>query len=291
MATSSCAQTTSSGSHSVPDVFVGSTPCDSLSKAILGLPPDTKCEFIRWNLEKGSDSVFALTIVYGEGQPNTTGFKGGGEKRTLTGIYKTMQTGTLNGAMLHLVVDNASHNISFIKLDDNLYHLLTPDGQLMVGNGGWSYTLSRKQRRSPGPSLLPPLTPAATLLSDTTRQVVFEGRTPCQDLAKAYNLHVEDDCFKLKWKLVLYRDPATLLPSRYTLDWTLARSRRIEGIWTATSGRGSNREAVIYQLSPSGSATSFSLLAGDRNVLFFQDKAGRLFPGDSNFSYTLNRRQ
>ena len=292
MATSSCSQTGPAGKLLAPGVFVGSTPCDSLSKALLELPPGTKCEFIRWNLtlEEGSDSAFALTIVYGEGQPNITGFKGGGEKRTLQGRYKTVQTGLLNGSVLHLVVDNASDHLSFIKLDDNLYHLLSPDGQLMVGNGGWSYTLSRKERRVAGPSLLPALSPAAALLRDTARQVIFEGRTPCQDLAKAYNLHVSDDCFKLKWKLVLYRDPATFLPSKYTLDWTLDRSRRIEGTWTATSGRGSNREAVIYQLSPNGSTTSFSFLAGDRNVLFFLDKGGRLFAGDRNFSYTLNRR-
>jgi hypothetical protein len=293
MATSSCAQTGPAGKLSASGVLVGSTPCDSLSKALLELPPGTKCEFIRWHLalEEGSDSAFALTIVYGEGQPNTTGFKGGGEKRTLKGRYKTTQTGPLNGGVLHLVGDHASVNLSFVKLDDNLYHLLSPDGQLMVGNGGWSYTLSRKERRTPSPALWPPLIPAAALLSDTAHQVIFEGRTPCQDLAKAYDLHVEEECFKLKWKLVLYRDPATFLPSRYTLEGTLARSRRTEGVWTATSGRGSNRDAVLYQLSPNGSATSFSFLAGDRNVLFFLDKAGRLFPGDSNFSYTLNRRQ
>ncbi|HEY1115963.1 MAG TPA: hypothetical protein VGE66_20515 [Chitinophagaceae bacterium] len=293
IATSSCSQTGSAGKLSAPDVFVGSTPCDSLSKALLKLPLDTKCEFIRWDLSlsKGSDSAFALTIIYGEGQPNTTDFKGGGEKRTLKGIYKTTQRGTLNGAMLQLVADNASDHISFIKLDDNLYHLLSPDGQLMVGNGGWSYTLSRKERQAPGPSLLPALISSSSLLSDTARRVVFEGRTPCQDLAKAYNLGVDDDCFKLKWQLVLYRDPVTSLPSRYSLNWTLSRSLPIEGKWTVTRGQGGNRDAVIYQLHPNQSNPSFSFLAGDRNVLFLLDKAGRLLPGDSNFSYTLNRRQ
>jgi hypothetical protein len=33
--------------------------------------------------------------------------------------------------------------INFVKLDDNLVHLLDPEGKLMIGNAAWSYTLNR----------------------------------------------------------------------------------------------------------------------------------------------------
>ena len=65
-------------------VLVGSTPGDALIKSLLTIKPEKQIDFIRWDLslneaENGSKN-FVLNIVFGEGQPNTRGFKGGGEK-------------------------------------------------------------------------------------------------------------------------------------------------------------------------------------------------------------------
>jgi hypothetical protein len=34
--------------------------------------------------------------------------------------------------------------VSLVKVGENLLHFLNPDKNLMIGNAGWNYTLSRK---------------------------------------------------------------------------------------------------------------------------------------------------
>lgn len=296
LATIACSQINSTGRRPPAVVFVGSTPGDSFVKSLLTIPADTKVDFIRWELtlNKGAtdSNTFILNVVSGEGQPNTSGFKGGGEKRSFAGKYTVAErkNGTLNAEIYQLKTDKSLPAISLIKLNDNLFHLLTPAGKLMVGNGGWSYTLNRKEPLANISSRLPSLTAFPSLLNDTARQVIFDGRTPCAAFAKQYDLKVGDDCMKLKWKFILHRDSTGFLPTTYTLDWTLSRSRLITGKWKIVKGAGSNPHAVIYQLDPDKPNASISFLVGDENVLFFLDKKNTLFVGDSNFSYTLNRR-
>lgn len=55
-------------------------------------------------------------------------------------------------------------------------------------------------------------------------------------------------------------------------------------------GYANNPDAVVIQLNPDKSDELVSFLVGDDNVLFFLDKTNQLFIGDSNFSYTLNKR-
>jgi|SRR5215218_5541815 len=277
------------------EVFVGSTPGDSHIKALLNIPANATIDFIRWELALSKKvtnaNKFVLNIVFGEGQPNTSGFKGGGEKRSYEGEY-TVSTPTkqmLNGEIYRLKMGNVLTPISLIKLNANLLHVLTPAGNLMVGNGGWGYTLNRKEPVANSASGLSPL--AASFFNDTARQVIFEGRTPCRDFAKQYHLKVSDDCFKLKWKCILYRDSSTFLPTTYSLEGTLFRSRKITGKWKIIKGLGSNPNAIIYQLDAGLPNETISFLVGDKNVLFFLDKEMRLFTGDENFSYTLNRRK
>ena len=87
--TSSCSQINSTRNLSDTEIFVGSTPCDSLIKSLLQIPADAKCDFIKWDLnfrksEKDPDS-FQLKALYGEAQPNTNGFIGGGKKIEVNG--------------------------------------------------------------------------------------------------------------------------------------------------------------------------------------------------------------
>lgn len=279
-------------------ILVASTPGDEQIKSLLAISPDTKVDFIRWNLILAgtgpSRQTFELNIHYGESQPNTPEFKNDGERKTISGEYtivKDKSKGSVNGEVYHLKSTKFTADILMIKLSDNIFHLLTPLQQLMVGNGGWSYTLNRKEPM-PGVSAdLPAFANLPESPADTATQVIFEGRTPCLDMAKEKNLTVAPGCFKLKWKLILNKDPKTFEPSTYALRRTNSRESDITGIWTIKKGMPSNPGVVIYQLDPDKPEQSISLLLADENVAFFLHKDNGFFTGNEDFSYTLNRRQ
>jgi hypothetical protein len=288
----SCSGARTANALSSKIVLVGSTPGDSLIKSMLALSPESQIDFIRWDLtlnQAESDSkTYVLNIAFGEGQPNTLSFKGGGEKLSVEGTYTVSKS--QKGDIYELKSKKTPTPISLVKLNENLFHLLTPDNKLMVGNGGWSFTLNRKDSTANSSTVLPSRITTSSP-DDTAQQVIFDGRTPCLDLAKQYKLQVESDCVKLKWKLTLFRDAKTNKPTTYTLQKPLNRPNTAQGKWTIIKGIRTNPGAVIYQLDPDKPDESISFLVGDENVLFFLDKENQLFTGNGDFSFTLNRRK
>lgn len=271
--------------------FIASTPGDSLIKSMLAIPNNVKVDFIRWDLalkESGNASgIFFLDISYGESKPNTLGFIDE-RKMVLKGKYTVKKN--LNKDIHHLQGDRHGVSLMLSKINDNLFHILTPDSKLMIGNGGWSYTLNRKDPLGNVSAAAFRLDDTSKILNDTSRQLVFEGRSPCKEFAEQYGLDVNSPCIKLKWGLVLYKDPITLLPTTYKLRKILRQPADTEGKWRILKGIKNNPDAIIYQLDPDIPEKSFSFLAGDENILFFLDRNESLYVGDSNFSYTLNRR-
>ncbi len=279
-------------------VFAGSTPGDEAIKSLLTIPAATKVDFIRWNLllnDKNSDSnTFRLDIVFGEVQPNTPGFAGGGEKLSFAGQYtiSNKKNEIINGEIYHLTSNQLRSEIVMMKLNDNLFHLLTPQNQFMIGNGGWSYTLNRKEPIKSKILFSLNKTLSSTLLNDTSRQIVFDGRTPCQTFATDHEMNVSSSCFKLKWRLILNRDSISRKPTTYTIRKVVDNSpRNVTGTWTIIKGSRENTEAIIYQLHPQDSKKTISLLAGDENVIFFLANENELYTGNENFSFTLNKKQ
>lgn len=277
-------------------ILVGSTPGDDLIKSLLAIPPETKIDFIRWQLTFNPSSAnrnsFFLKIVFGESKPNTLGFKDGGEVRTLEGIYLVAESKMIdrNVETYHLNSDKLPAGITLLKLNDNLFHLLTPQNQLMNGNGGWSYSLNRKD-----PILLTGQTSISypsILTKEPSLQVVFDGRTPCREIAAEHpEMNASTSCFKLKWKLILNRDSINHKPTTYIIRKVVDNEPRdVTGRWTIITGIASNPDAVIYRLDPDKPDESISFLAGDDNVLFFLNKENEPFIGNEDFSFTLNRR-
>jgi hypothetical protein len=270
-------------------VLVGSTPGDQIVKSMLSIGAEKPIDFIRWDLAleaKQKDAgTFALNLVFGEGQPNTSGFKGGGEKLSRTGTYTSRQH--RNHTVYDLKGDKTAVRFSLGRLTDDLYHLLSPSHEMMVGNGGWSYTLVR--RGTTGPSGDLPLWTTDTV-NDAADEVVFDGRTPCQEFAAEYRMSAGPECHKLKWKLTLYRDSATKQPTAYKLQHTLIDHKTVEGKWVISKAAGAGPGAIIYRLDPDNPEGSMSFLVGDENVLFFLDRRSRLLAGNEHFGYTLNRR-
>ena len=277
-------------------VLVGSTPCDPVIKTALQIPTATTCDFIRWELTLeggGNVNTFSLTTVFGESQPNTLGFKGGGDKRSFKGAFTVLQNNKemFNAETYRLETENPRNTISLKKLTGNLFHLLTPSGKLMTGNGGWSYTLNRKDPVETS-ALLPSPAPSFDARPETLAPVIFDGRTPCRNFASDHQMNVDTSCFKLKWRLILNRDPASGEPTTYTIRKVVDNvPRDVSGKWVILNKIPGNAKAVIYQLDPGKPGVSISLLVGDENVLFFLNKEQKLYVGNKDFSYTLNRRQ
>ena len=281
----------------LPDIaLVASTPGDEQIKFLLNIPPDTKVDFIRWNLtlsdEDTKKRAFALSIQYGESQPNTLGFVNGGQKKSINGLYAISQShGIVNGEVYHLKSADLRTEMLIVKLTDNIFHILNSQKQLMIGNGGWSYTLNRKAPVTQISTSLPALTIFSVLPPDTATQIVFEGRTPCREISSEKQLAFGPDCFKLKWLLILNKQPKTLEPSTYILRRTGSRDKDITGKWIIKKGITSNPQVVIYQLDPDKPAQSISLLLGSENIAFFLHDDNEFYIGNEDFSYTLNREE
>jgi hypothetical protein len=132
-------------------VFVATSPCDALSRALLQIPATANCELIKWNLtlhqaiKTLAPTVYKLDYVYGLPEPGTNRVLGGGTKVSREGKWTTV-TGrrTSPGTLFYqLDPEKPEESISFLRVDENLLHLLDRGKNLMVGNGGWSYTLNR----------------------------------------------------------------------------------------------------------------------------------------------------
>lgn len=266
--------------------LTGSTPGDHQIKSQLHINEGLTLDFIRWELDLFQNSTFYLKIGYGENQPNTLGFKNGGESKEFKGKYSISKIGNTD----QLIFKTEDLNFSLLKLNDNLYHLLTDDKKLMVGNGGWSYTLNNKFPDKTKPSF--PLRIFPTNIEHEKKvQVIFDGRTPCREFAREHNFNVSDACFKLKWKLTLNRDSVSLLPSTYSFRIVIDNApKEITGKWTIVKKSISESDVLIIQLNSEKSDQTISLFVGDDNVLYFLDKSQHLFSGNENFSFTLNRR-
>lgn len=244
---------------------------------MLTIPPQRKCDFIRWHLVL--EKTFSLQIEFGEARPNTRGFVPIAERRgpydgeliQLTGAVGVART---NGReTLRLTSsDNGKAQFSIARLNDNIFHVLSSDGNLMIGNGGWSYTLNREN-----PVASSSAVETGSGRRTTTPRAVFVGRTPCRELGELFA--PATGCLKLKWRLTLDRDPMTMKPTTYKLEGTLYRTQTIEGKWETVAPnvlRLENRKPV-------------TLLAVE-DLLFFLDQNGVPMTGNNDFSFTLNRR-
>lgn len=139
-------------------------------------------------------------------------------------------------------------------------------------------------------SLLKPSQSFAQALTNEKVLVgVFDGRTPCNELAGQINEKVTAECIKIKWRLTLYSDSMNGHQGEYELiGFVYKKNTPRLGKWSIRKGTKADPQATVYQLEIAGRATLF-LLKGDENVLFFLDQELKLLVGNKDFSYTLNR--
>lgn len=282
-------------------VFEGVTPCSNLTRPLPQIPADTNCEQMIWSLvlrqdpETGAPTTYSLKSAYGLPKQNTNDLVGGGTPIVMEGTW-TITKGIKvdpEAMVYQLNSDDAQTIVSFLKVSDDLLHVLNSEKALLVGNGGWSYTLNRTDNQTrvnelagspPNPPTRPPLPP---MPEGSSIFGVFEGRTPCHEVAFAFTkITPFPNCLKIKWKLTLYQDNATGAPSTYLYMGTTTLR---EGSWTIVRGTEGNPDAVIYQLHLDDAGQPVSFLNVDENHLFLLDRGMNLLVGNAFFSYTLSR--
>lgn len=280
-------------------VFEGITPCDDIPRPLPQIPLDTNCEAMIWKItlyqdpQTGTSTTYRLNAAYGVAQPNTTGLRGGGTRLELEGKW-SVSSGTKtdpDALVYQLSIENPQAELSLLKLDDNILHVLTGDRRPMIGNGGWSYTLNRTQ---PAPAdasqQVTDVTPggaAPTAPSGLSTRSVFEGRTPCNEVVlELAKVAPGPDCTRIKMRLTLNRDPETGIPTTYLWEGT---STSREGAWTIARGTRTDPDALVYQLDLGNPKALTYLLSLDDDILLFLDRDRRLLVGDKILSYTLSK--
>lgn len=252
------------------NTFTGSTPANALIKNFLNIPPADSIDFIRWKIILHA-KTYSLQCNYGIGQPNTNGFINGGKKAEFNDILEKEN----NYYLLH----NGNKLLKIAKLNTDLLHFMNIDNNLMVGNGGWSYTLNNVH---PLLSDFVNLKAKPTILKDS---MVFEGRTPCKVPGI---IPAGMECYKLKWLIKLYTDTDNNKPGNFLILGTPWRDiGGKKGIWKIITGKN---EQISYQLLDEKGDSFLNLLKLDENILIITDANGKLLTGDADFSYTLNRR-
>ena len=61
----------------------------------------------------------------------------------------------------------------------------------------------------------------------------------------------------------------------------------VTGNWSITKGNGN---VLIIRIDPGKGKETISFLVGDSNVLFVLDTNDKLYTGNGDFSYTLNKK-
>jgi hypothetical protein len=265
-----------------------------VSRPIPQIPGDAECNQVIWKLTlhqdpaTGDPTTYQLAVSYGMSQQGTTGLQGGGTQINLEGAW-TRSKGTADNpdaVVYQLSPDDPEASISFVRLGDNLLHLLTPDKRLMVGDAAWSFTLSRTDKRiASEPSAMGDASPA-----DARAAGEFVGRVPCLDAMMALHHMSASGCQRVKVQLTLRQDGENIFELLGIYVGTNDDTRySATGTWTALQGAAADPDALVYQLSSGGSGQSLHLMQADENHLFFLDDDFSLMVGDALLSFTLSR--
>ena len=132
--------------------YEGSTPCGTMPRSFLKIPVKDSCEFVKWQFTFYSAPApdkparFTMKAVYGLTQPNTQGFSKSSNYET-SGVWSIQKGITSNpDAIIYRLVTTGNDSLSFIALNSEMLHPLDAAGRLMIGNAGWSYTLSSTEK-------------------------------------------------------------------------------------------------------------------------------------------------
>jgi hypothetical protein len=293
----------SRGKANTPDdpslfgVFVGSSPGGESISPLLHIPADLEPP-IQWKLTLYQDpksqvpAGYKLRCDYTAASSKASAKRGTQSRLEKEGTWRLAKGTKVNPDAVAYELDGL---LSLFKVDENILHVLNPDRGLMVGNGGWSFTLNRataaEKPEPPPPANAPEVSyTLSPLATGPAVYGVFEGRSPCVGIARELEIGLDLHRMKAKWRVTLYQNPETKVPTTYKVEGTLHKRSAREGSWAIIHGMEADPTAIVYRLEPAKEEEALFLLKGDDNVLFFLDQKRKPLVGHADFSYTLNRR-
>lgn len=255
------------GFTSLSNDYVGSTPADVTVRKFLGINLEDSIDFIRWNLAI-TDNKFQLSCNYGLCEPNTTGFRAGGNLVKLSGTVKRENQS--------FTLQLADRTLKILIVNNNLLQFTEHGGEPMIGNSGWSYTLNKEN---------PDRTLAADVPSgkmNVRDSLIFFGRTACMPLEFMAR---SPQCRKLKWVITFYGSTEQSYPSSFKIRSTYNHHEPRTGKCAILKNE---KGEDIINLELSDVHLFIKPLSAD--VLVFTDRKGVPLVGDRDFGFTLNKK-
>ena len=141
-----------------PVIFAGTTPCGNIIRPLHKINPEPdcpltecKCIMVEWELTLFMDGKtkepthYKLTGINRHTVKETNMYSEPGIKSEAEGKWSIVRgTKTYPGAIFYqLNPDKPGMELGFLKLSDNLLHIVDQNEKLMIGNEFFSYTLNR----------------------------------------------------------------------------------------------------------------------------------------------------
>jgi hypothetical protein len=218
----------------------------------------------------------------------TRGFSDGAVTKEQSG--KLTKSKYRNAETYTLTTEDSPVSLSFLKLNENVLHLLDAAKNLMVGNGAWSYTLNRAN-----PLKLSSNEAKSVKVDETipTDSLVFEGRMPCYAPLLALSEKTTAGCNLVKCKLIFFCDKSHAPSSLkfYSIHVGTGDTRYLAtGTWVITRGTKTDPGSTLYHLQfGSEKPQQLVFLKGDDNVLFLLDNEMNCMAGNDYCGFTLSR--
>lgn len=283
-----------------PDVhygkFVGGTPREKEVMMFLGVPESKEWE-CNWTLElfedaKHTPTTYRIVAEYGPYSFQTPKDEQRRESKIREGKWSF---GKLARSP-HWRTIELEGGQKLLEVSKNVLHFLGAKDELIVGHGGWSYSLHRADaaekrgdwhlaRAKPESEVTYTIGPLAT---GAGVHAVFEGRTPYKGIAGQLGLPWDEGCLKAKWRLTLFQDEKSKTPSEYKIEGSLFKATPREGKWRMEKGAEGAPFKVVLEATKT--QPELVLLLIDDDVAFVTAKSSEPRVGNSEFSYTLNRK-
>jgi hypothetical protein len=139
-------------------LFAGTTPCNNIIRPLHKIAPEADCTLnechcmmVEWKLilytnrATQEPTSYKLTGINRFSVKETNMYSQPGTKTESKGKWTIVRgTKTNPDAIVYrLNPDKPEMTLNFLRLSDNLLHGLDHEGNLMIGNEFWSYTLNR----------------------------------------------------------------------------------------------------------------------------------------------------